>query len=408
MRTLRSLLLAAAALSLPLPLAGQLTPLSEVFPIWWPVVEPAGALGSWPFTPYTSSPGFPVAAALQHGFAVASVSSTSNNDMAVEGRLVDLSGQPGSKFLGVFWGNGAEPVVDHPSIAAAGPDGFVLVWAQWPLSVSFRRFGPGGVPLGEWSWLNEDDGHFCSPAVAGNAAGGFAVAWENCWLSTLFVRAFSPAGTPATAELRIFLPGTAEISGMPRVGIDAAGRFVVLWRQEGATSAEPARLCGQAYGARGGFLGAAFCIGETSGTTGGALAVDPAGSFLAAWFGPAAAGAPVPLFVRRYQMNGTSFGEPVQVATAADPTHLTASADGHGNAALSWREGDRMRVLLVRRDGVAKGPAITISGVASDPEVYANSVALADSGRLLVTWRSGDLILGQLWQARFLGPAPKG
>ena len=400
MQILRSLLLAAAALSLPIPLAAQLTPLSEVFPVWWPVVEPAGTLGSLPYAPYTSSPRFPVAAALRHGFAVASVSSTSHNDTAVDGRLVDLSGQPGPRFLGVFWSDGAEPVVDHPSIAAAGPGGFVLVWEQGPLSVSFRRFGPGGVPLGERSWLNEDKGDFCSPAVAGNAAGGFAAAWEGCWSKTLFVRAFSPADTPATAELRISLPGTTEMSAMSRVGIDAAGRFVVLWRQEGATEADPARLCGQAYGARGGFLGSSFCIGELADATGGALAVDPAGSFLAAWFGPAAAGAPAPLFVRRHRLNGTPLGSAVQVAAAANPSHLAASADGHGNAALSWLEGDRMRVLLVRRDAVAKGPAITISG-ATDPRADGNGVALADSGRLLVTWRSGDLILGQLWRARF-------
>jgi len=60
-----------------------------------------------------------------------------------------------------------------------------------------------------------------------------------------------------------------------------------------------------------------------------------------------------------------------------------------------------MRVLLVRRDAVAKGPAIAISGVESDPDSETRGVAFADSGRLLVTWRSGGIILGRLWQARF-------
>ena len=107
---------------------------------------------------------------------------------------------------------------------------------------------------------------------------------------------------------------------------------------------------------------------------------------------------PPPGFVRRHHLNGTPLGGPVQVAVAASPSHLTASADARGNAALSWLEGDKMRILLVRRDGVAQGPAITISGVMS---YRTDGVALADSGRLLVTWRSGDLILGQLWRARF-------
>ncbi len=100
-------------------------------------------------------------------------------------------------------------------------------------------------------------------------------------------------------------------------------------------------------------------------------------------------------------MDGTPLGGPVQVAAAADPSQLTASADGRGNAALSWQEGDRMRVLLVGRDGAARGTAISIPGVAPHPDVDANGLALADSGRLLVSWRSGDFLLGQLWQARF-------
>jgi hypothetical protein len=391
------LLLFAAALWLPVRLTGQLTPLSEAFPVWGPTVE----------QPTQSSPNFPVAAALRHGFAVASRSSTSHNDLAIDGRLVDRSGQPGPKILGVFWGNGAEPVPDEPSIAAAGSGGFVLVWAQWPLSVSFRQFGPGGVPLGDWQWVNETEDSYCSPSVAGNAAGGFAAAWESCPAlgssKSLFARAFSPAGTPATAERPIPLPGTADRSAMPRVGIDATGRFVVIWRQEGASAGDPARLCGRAFGARGGFLGSPHCIGDLAGETGGALALDPAGKFLAAWFGPAPAGQPAPLFVRRYQMDGTPLGGPVQVAAAADPIQLTASADGQGNAALAWQEGDRMRVLLVRRDGAVRGPAITISGVASHPASYTHGAALADSGRLLVTWRSGELIWGRLWQARWTG-----
>jgi hypothetical protein len=152
----------------------------------------------------------------------------------------------------------------------------------------------------------------------------------------------------------------------------------------------------QAYGVRGGFLGGTYCIGDLAGETGGVLAVDPAGRFLVAWFGAVAAGAPSPLFVRRFEMDGTPLGDTVQVATAG-PAQLNASADGQGNAALYWREGDLLRVLAVNREGVAKGPAITLSGFLGRPV----SVALEDSGRLLVTWLSGGVQLGQLWQARF-------
>jgi len=222
MQSLRlSALLCAALLGLPVQAASQLQPLSEVFPVAWPELEQRNPYAGL----YTTHPDYPLAVAVRQGFAVASLSSTSHGDTAVDGSLVDLSGQPGPQFLGEF--------VDNDSDA----------------------------------------------------------------------------------------------------------------------------------------------------------------------IGPAAAGAPGPLFVRRYQLNGTPLGGPVQVAAATDPSHLTASADGRGNAALSWQDGDQMHVLLVRRDAVAKGPAITISRAPFDAD--ANGVALTDSGRLLVTWLSGDLILGQLWQARF-------
>jgi len=402
-----------AALLFPARLAGQLTPLSEVFPVSVPEDKPEARA--------IPMQGVPAAAALPHGFAVASLRQDSSNADIVDGRLVDLSGQPGPLFLGDYFGDGAEPVLEMPAIAATGPGDFVLAWVEGGSdNLLYRRFGPGGVPRGEPVYLAEGERHLwglCSPSVAGNSAGGFVIAWEQCnqpgSAAGLAVRAFNPAGQAATGELPISLPGSpgnVGIAGMPRAGIDAAGRFVVLWRQAGATTADPARLCGRAYGARGGFLGSPFCIGDLAGTTGGALAIDPTGAFLAVWFGPAASGGQAPLFVRRYQLDGTPLGDRVQIAAAADPSKLAASPDGKGNAALSWREGDRLRILLVKRNGVVQGTTVTISGVSNGWEGWItgestiNGVALSPSGRLLATWPSGRLILGQLWRASGLLP----
>jgi len=410
MRFLRlSAMLFAVLLGLPAQVAGQLRPLSEAFPLWMPTTVP----GDPDRGPYTYGiPGFPVAIALPHGFVLASMISDSEDNQAIQAESIDLSGLLGPMLLnGSEWGTSEL----DPAVAATSPGGLVLASVEEASDsddnelylVLLRRFALGGVLSGAPVPLTEAvDSGFCSPAVAGNASGGFVVAWEGeCFFSvsplTLSARAFDSSGEPATAELAIPMPETSRVSGRPRVGIDAAGRFVVLWRQAGATDAVPAKLCGQAYGAKGGFLGSRFCIGELAGSTVGALAIDPAGSFLAAWFGPAAPGAQTPLFVCRYQMNGTPLGSPVQVAAANPSSGLSASSDRRGNAALSWQEGNQMRVLLVRRDAVAKGPAITISGVKSDPDVYANGVALNDFGRLLVTWLSGDRIFGRLWQARF-------
>ena len=95
-------------------------------------------------------------------------------------------------------------------------------------------------------------------------------------------------------------------------------------------------------------------------------------------------------------MDGTPLGDRAQISTATSPSKLTASADRKGNAALSWREGDRLRILLVSRAGVAKGPAVTISGVSDGRQGWSGSgytvhgVALATSGRLLATAPAGS------------------
>ncbi len=313
---------------------------------------------------------------------------------------MDLSGMPGPGFAGEFFDFEAEPSLQEPAVAAFGRGGFVLAWIEFPWNARFSRFAPGGGaldPVWGGGYANYGDPAVGAPAIAGNSSGSFAIAWEGGGVA---VRTFEASGSPLTPQIHV-PPQGSGFPNKPRVGIDAAGRFVVLWRQSGATAADPARLCAQAYGAKGGFLGSSFCLGDLAGATGGALALDPAGSYLAAWFAPAPAGKRAPLLVRRYRMDGTPLGGPVQVAAAADPSQLTASADGRGNAALSWQEGDRMRVLLVGRDGAARGTAISIPGVAPHPDVDANGLALADSGRLLVSWRSGDFLLGQLWQARF-------
>jgi len=397
-------LLVAAALSLPIPAAaGQTFALSEVFSVAWPTQQQGGY--SEPPV-YTSYPGYPMAVALSHGFAIMSLSSTEHSDAVVDGKLVDLSGQPGPRFFGEFLANDADAWMKDPAIAATGSGGFVLAWIVNPWRFQFRLFRPGAAPLDGSVIDEESKGNRCSTAVAGNAAGRFVAAWEACWSTTyVAARSFDPTGAPASGELAAPTPHIPLDGGtMPRVGMDAAGRFTVLWKQAGSTAGAPARLCGQSYGVRGGFLGATFCVGDLAGTTGGALAVDPTGTFLAAWFAPGP-GTEASLFVRRYQMNGTPLGSPVQVGSGVAPSQLAASGDGHGNAALSWQQGDRLFVLPVRRDGVASGPIIAISGVTSHTsdfsDVYANGVALGDSGRLLVTWRSGDRVLGQLWQAGF-------
>src|SRR6476660_9642679 len=162
-----SALLFVLAFGLAVPLPAQLQRLSEGCPLAGPL-PPAAGSGQL-------TQGSPVAAALPHGFAVASWKwrTSSVYRAMVDGRLLDLSGMPGPDFVGPRLGEYADPTLQEPALAPLGAGGFVVVSILYPWTVSFHRFAPGGVGLDSryGGDANSGDVKVSSPAVAGNAAG---------------------------------------------------------------------------------------------------------------------------------------------------------------------------------------------------------------------------------------------
>lgn len=302
-----------------------------------------------------------------------------------------------------------------PAVAPNGSGGFVASWVMVDTPDSniqaLRFLGTEAEPEQEEGWYvgpapSPNPGDVCvgSTDVATNAAGQFVIAWRerSCpgterWIT---VRAYGTARRPVTPYLRIDSEFPAY-EPLPRVGMDGAGRFVVLWQEANTTGGAALHLQGQRFGRDGRLLGSRFSVGGEGGQE-ASLAMLPDGSFAVAWYEYGAR-------FGWFTSEGVPSGPPIEVAREEEVVAL--SLDRHGNAALLslvGAQGDRtVRLRLVNRALVVQGEPLDL---AENLLYFSGSIAIQPSGRLLATWEGNkeqsnpDItvypVFGQILQAR--------
>ncbi len=170
----------------------------------------------------------------------------------------------------------------QPKVAFDASGNFVAVWTRWTADevnrseVVVQRFGASGRPRSGRFRVNTYLPDFQAyPVVAMNANGQFAVAWtsygQDGQIGGIYARAFNARGAAVTAELPVNSSGDAN--GIPAIGIDAKGGFVVAWYNEVGTYL-------RRFSAAGAAMGPEAHITSGSNPT---LAMAPDGSFLLAW-----------------------------------------------------------------------------------------------------------------------------
>jgi hypothetical protein len=381
-----ALLLAGAALALvPTILSGQAVPVSNAFPLCHEEYGP----GWWYFC------GDPDVTTLSTGgFAIASdwnfyyYQDEEQSEMGCRVDFVDVAGRLQDRRELEDGREIADYMPHDPFMASDGEGGIVTAWSVGEYDRTDAHVLSLG-PSGGTRWGNMD--RFATTAarqwvtdVAANAAGRSVVAWlEATELSIPFrlaVQAFDAQGQGATPVLLITPDVTPWPGYSPRVGMDREGRFVVVWGDTG-----------QRFGRDGRLLGSRFQIGFAGSS--GALAMRPDGSFVVARS-----------LLQWFTREGVPSGLPREVAPGSNARSV--ALDRHGNIALLSEEGQAARLRLFNRDLVPQGPPrdFPLDGNGSA------SVALADSGRLLVAWMGPHRelepygfifpLLAQVWQAR--------
>ena len=218
------------------------------------------------------------------------------------------------------------------------------------------------------------------------------------------------AGIPAAAQVpagpefqvNAFTTGNQWMSS---AAADPTGGFVLVWtseNQDGSGLGVVARR----FDASGAPRGAEFLVNSsTAGNqSSGAVAVDDAGNFAAAWTSADASGSGV--FARRFDRNGVALGPEFQVNSYTSGAQAGAALvfDSARNLMIVWTgqgQDDDAGVFGQRFDasGTRQGGEFRVSTPTLAPQ--RTPVLAADrAGRILVAWNDD----GPLWLRRY-GPA---
>ena len=267
----------------------------------------------------------------------------------VAGRLFEADGRG-------FAGFGADRSGSqgHLGNAAIAPHGvFVVVWASNPdgnPEIQARLFDQAAVPLGPSFRVNAaTPGVQTQPRVAMDAAGAFVVVWQDRDGRDgsghgVFAQMFDPAGQRLGAEFQVntYTTGNQYAYSVARA---PDGRFVVAWDSEG--DGDGFGVFAQRYDATGAPMGGEFQV--NSFTTGGqsyaTIAVDDSFRMAAAWQSTTADGSGFGIRARRFDEQGAPVGVEFLVNTYTTRSQQAANAaiDAGGNLLVVWHS-DRQEV----------------------------------------------------------------
>lgn len=233
-----------------------------------------------------------------------------------------------------------------PSVSSDADGGFVVVWQSrgssgtdsdsW--SVQGQRYASNGTPLGAEFQVNTyTTGEQDRPSVSVGPDGGFVVVWASSdsagtdsSADSVHGQRYAPNGLPLGGDFQV---NTYTTGGQyfPRVSMDSAGGFVVVWWSEGSggTDISSASVQARRYASNGMALGSEFQVNTH--TVGRqyfpAVSMDPSGGFVVAWTdeGPTGGDDSFSIQGRRYASDGAAQGGEFQVNTYTTNSQFTVS-----------------------------------------------------------------------------------
>ncbi|HSK81752.1 MAG TPA: hypothetical protein VLQ45_35200 [Thermoanaerobaculia bacterium] len=376
-------------------------------------IAPPPTSNEWASRQYES----PSSVALENGrFASSWVVYSDHTDFHAEdtssvlGCLIPAGPEPW--FRGGWTGN----YIDEKLFLRPAPDGgFAGVWLSggaWA-DLFLRTWGPDAVERIEAVMVNEYEDYeaIYGRTLAVAPSGRMAVAWMGIAEGiTPLLRIVAPSGEMITPELPVgpsFLAGSSlliEETSSPQIGLDAAGRLLVVWAEPGPAGGAPLQWWGRHFDLDGAALDERFAV-EPGGRGNLFLTVQPGGGFTAFWPAPLGLGIPPDLhLLRRFSPDGSPLG-PALVAGGVKPFAPELAADRHGNLAVLGIAEGRAVVRLWNSWLVPQGDPIELDLLPESAD-FSIALALADDGRILASWVDGRKppeersVLGTLVQAR--------
>lgn len=293
----------------------------------------------------------------------------------------------------------------NPAVAAGPAGGSIVVWSSYFTSpgrsndILARRLDASGGFAGDEFVVNSiGAGNQTEPAVAVNAAGGFAVAWQGPGLDQddVYLRLFDPDGRSLTDDLLVNSP-TAGRQLYPSIATTDA-RVILAWE-----SREVVEDVNRIRVYAGVFAPTGDCVGSVTLAAPGydyrypEVAADASGRFTLVWTQERSGRYSV--MAQRFDPNGLALGEvsQVNVEAIASLTQPSIAMNPAGYFVITWdgdpnhAADDDIHARLYDPNAVPISEPFIVNTLRDGPQQWPQ-VAINDAGEFLVAWEhdTGD------------------
>jgi hypothetical protein len=268
------------------------------------------------------------------------------------------------------------------------------------LLCSLATWGWGQVRLGPEFQVNTYiTGDQRWPEVGLDATGRFVVVWsigDDIVPSGVFGRRFDAVGAPLGDEFLVNAP-TGQIHVHPSLAVAADGRFVVAWEERTRYSTTPFLddVFARRYDAEGGTEEDPFLVNpaSTDFQSRPAVAGTPAGEFTVVW-SQRSADDVSNVLGQRYDASGVAEGGifTVNSSTTVSARFAVATYDANANLVVTWEEnsdGSGSAVAVRRFDAMGQplGPVERANTYTTHSQSYP-TIAAGPDGGFVVVWHS--------------------
>ena len=269
------------------------------------------------------------------------------------------------------------------------------------MGVFARRFDSAGAPQTEVLAVNTyTTGNQFGGQVAMDDEGDFVVVWASASPQDgsaygVFGQRFDAAGNKLGDEFLINTQ-TTDTQWFPDVAMDSSGDFVVVWSSQPDIAGDPGpEVWGQRYDSDGFAQGGEFHVNQSTTSTQHAprIGMDAAGNFVVTFFSHERYGPVYDVLARRFDSSGNPIGDEFQVNTTTSGSQDASdvAVDSTGAFTITWDTVDMSGPTffgMARRfdaSGRALGKEFPLNAGTTSQQ-NGGSVALDERGGFVVAW----------------------
>jgi hypothetical protein len=257
----------------------------------------------------------------------------------------------------------------EPAVALDADGDFVVAWTTYLQDgqgngVAARRFNSAGAAQGLDFQVNLTTANTQRrPAVAADADGDFAIAWDSAnqdgQFGGVLARRFDSSGAAQSGELAVN-EHTLGAQIAPAIGMDFDGDFVVAWESFGQDALNTYGVFGRRFDSTGSALGGELRVSlyDQNHQRSAALAMASAGDFVVTWQSAYQDGSSTGVFGRRFTPSGLGLLSEFQVNafTTSVQGVPAVAADDDRDFVVAWQsfgqDGNNLGVFAQRFIGL--------------------------------------------------------